>query len=424
MGVLDYIRSVWFDAKGNGTYTRPIGLEKLEADQHDLKYPFDEAYAKTSDVYSIVNNKIVKNALSIPWVPMIRKGDEEEPVTKGRFYDFVMNPNPEQSIQDFREQGLQQLMLGGTVFFYGSVPFGFTVVENGYQLHPQMTRIITKWEGMFNHVKGYEYRVGGKDFKILPELISLLKFANPSDFGINSQRGLAPVTAGYLTIEGLRGSQATHAGLLKNQVAAGIMSNESEYVMTPKDQERQQKLLDARLGVGEPGWAGKIIQSMAKVKYTKLGLDPTQLKIIEGKTLKLRDLCNIFDIKSELMNDPGTRSISNGYINKSERDMWKNAVLPNDEKYLKGFEKAYVKAWSKRDFPAGNAEYFIKQDTSNILALKQDEKTKAEKGKSTAEIITTILTAEISNEAKIQTLMRSLEIPRDEAEVFVSTDQN
>ncbi len=103
-----------------------IGLGKkyrINQDQKDV--PFEQGYAKSSDVYSIIN-KIVSAAVTVPWVLALQKGDKEEVVKEGELYDILQNPNPEQTRMQYVEQALTERLLGGNNYMTSLIGVGLT----------------------------------------------------------------------------------------------------------------------------------------------------------------------------------------------------------------------------------------------------------------------------------------------------------
>lgn len=397
-----------------------IGFEKKYRISQDVKeWAFEEAYARTTDVYSITN-KIVDNAKTVPWILKLKRGDDIENVTQGELYDLIQYPNPEQSRVEYTESGLKQLLIGGNMFYKSLVPFGMTKPTQTMFLHPQNIEIKTMLEGMVMRPKGYIYRIDGKEFKIEPEKITHVKYCNPTDYGIESLEGLSPVVAGALTVMGLNNNQTASASILEHQGAAGILSNESEYPSTAEEQEKQQENFDRKMAGAT--LFGKIIQAASKVKYTKLGLDPTQLKIIESKVLKMRDLCNIYDVDSVLFNDKAASTFNN--IKEAKKSLWTGPVTAANQMIINGFDKEVVQKFNISEFPNGEAKYYIEADYSDVEALQEDDLKNANKGKAISEIIIKILTAEITTDEKVAALMKSLNMSREEAESHVSIVDN
>ena len=391
--------------------------KKYNPDQNDKNYAFEEAFAKSSDVYSVVG-KIARTAKTIPWIVYKKTGDNIEEVTSGELFDIVNKPNDTQSREVFTELGLIQLLLSGNVYFMPIEAVGFANrAAEVNLLHPQLMHIKNKYIGYFNTVEKYLYYVGGKQFKILPDELTHLKYANPTMYGIDRLEGLSPLVAGYLTANGLISNQTASTSILDNQGASGILSNESDVVLTPTEQKTQQELFDKK-AAGATKF-GKIIQAMSKVKFTRLGLDPTQLKVIESKVMKMRDLCNIYDIPSQLFNDPTNRIQSN--MTPAGVMFISNAVIPQLKTFLSGYEKCIVEPFNKLEFPTCRSKYYIDLDISNIPELQKDENKKAEKSLKLTTSIVKVLASEISDGQKIQTLIHAHDMNEEQARVIVNS---
>ena len=416
MSFWNNLKYVFLNRNFNGYhFNKPVGLgNKYNADQSNLVYPFEEGYAKSSDVYAITN-KIARNAKTLPWILKKKTGDKIETIESGELFDLIHMPSDSITRESFVEMGLLQYLLGGNVYLNPLIPLGFNTPSEVNLLHPQLVEIKSNYEGRYNVVQQYIYDIGGKQFKISPEEVTHLKYANPTQFGIDNLYGLSPLTAGFLTLTGLVNNQTASASILENQGVSGILSNESDYQLSPEERDIQQSLFDKKHSGAEK--FGKVIQSMAKVRYTKLGLDPSQLKIIESKTLKMRDLCNIYDVSSVLFNDPQNRIQSN--LTPAETAFWSNAVIPNLRSFISSYSMGVVSLFNKNEFPSGNSKYFIEVDTSGVEALQKDQKAEAEKDKVRMDAINVIMSMPIASAGKIEILISELDMTPEQAQTIV-----
>jgi len=406
------------DFKSSSTTSSVFGFEKgYSINQSNKDYAYDEAFAKSSDVYAITN-KIARNAKTVPWLLKKKTGDKIELIENGPLYDLINTPNPQETREDQTEKGLLNYLLSGNVYFNPLVPVGFTTPSESHLLFTQLITIVSRFEGKTNVPHKYIYNINNRDIDIIPEEVTHLKYTNPTKYGIDTLYGLSPLVAGYLTVKGLNNNQTASASILENLGASGILSNESEDFLTPKEKERQQSILDNDLT--GPTKFGKIAQSLAKVKFTRLGLDPTQLKIIEDKVLKMRDLCNIYDISSSLFNDPANRIQSN--LTPADKMFWRNAVIPNLRSYISAYEVAIVDKYNKSEFKNGKSRYFLELDLSGIEALQADQKKEAEKDKIVVDGINVIVDMPISTQGKISLLMEQYDLPLTSAETLLSPE--
>lgn len=403
---------------GGQSTNKLLGFSEYAAKQEDKNYPFDTGYATSSDVYAITN-KIARTGKSVPWKLMIKKSDEVEEVTEGALYDLIQNPNTEQNLSAFVEESLLMLLLSGNLYTQPGRILGFSKVTEVHNLAPQLLEIKSKFESYLNKPDKYIYHIDGKEFKFGPEEITHTKYANPTKYGVDTLYGLSPLVAGFLTLTGLVNNQTAHASILENQGAAGILSNESDHALTPEARDQQQKLFDTKYAGARK--LGKMIQSLVKVKYTKLGLDPSALKIIEGKALKMRDLCNIFDVSSVLFNDPQNRIQAN--LIPAETALWRNAILPNLNTVVGAFTDAVLNPINEAEFGNSSNKYYIELDLSEVSALSKDEQARAATGKTLAETITSVLVSALTTEQKVLTLMHSLDMSEAEARQITEDEQ-
>ena len=377
-----------------------IGFGKGDkVNQGNLTFPYEEGYIYSSDVYA-VTSKIARNGKKIEWILKTEINGEIETVTEGELYDLIQKPNEEQTRAEFVEMALLFLLLSGEVFQRGL--FSDILVQNQLLavdlLNPQLVTIDIDNKGSKYYAKSYRY-VNDKTIDV--NSVEHLKYANPTMQGTRSLRGLSPLVAGFLTLTGLINNQQANASILKNQGAAGILSNEGEYTLKGDEQEQQQGVLDRLLsGILK---TGKILQAATKIRYTKLGLDPTQLKIIESKLLKFRDLCTIYDVKSILFNDPMNASFRN--LELAEVSFYENAVIPNTQLIVNMFSNSVVKHFNEKDFANKKGKYFIELDISSIAALQDDLKKEAQKDKIKMDGVNVLLNMPITTAGKVELLI-------------------
>ena len=238
--------------------------------------------------------------------------------------------------------------------------------------------------------------------------------------GINSMYGLSPLVAGYLTLVGLNNNNIASASILENQGASGILTNESEQTLLPKEQQEQQDILDKKIGGASK--FGKIMQSLTKSKFIRLGLDPTQLKIIESKLIKTRDLANVYDMPSVMLNDPANRTHNN--MLSAERYFYTNPVLNNLRAFYSFYERSIVSKFNKQEFVNSNAKFKISLDTSKIESLQQDKKKEAEKDKIKMEGVNVVLNMPISQNGKKDLLVNEYGYSEILAESITTTNED
>ena len=132
--------------------------------------------------------------------------------------------------------------------------------------------------------------------------------------------------------------------------------------------------------------------------------------------MKLRDLCNLYGVDSSLFNDPANKTYNNR--KEAEKAMFTNAVIPVNEKDIHSLSQWLLPGWNEKD----NTTYQIRQNLSSIPVLHEDEDKRAAKQEKVSKIFISILEAQISNEQKVFSLMRSLDYSEEEAQEIVGNE--
>ena len=145
--------------------------------------------------------------------------------------------------------------------------------------------------------------------------------------------------------------------------AEGMLSLEDEYI-TPEQFGQLQRDMKAR--VESPNNYKRMLLAANKWKWIQFGISPVDLNIIESQKMSLRDLCNIYGISSELLNDPDNKTNANK--KESRRALYYETVLPLLDHLKYELNRWLVPAYSQRD----GVDYYIDYDTSAIPALAED----------------------------------------------------
>jgi HK97 family phage portal protein len=375
----------------------------------------DKAYINNGDVYSIVK-KIADNAKHIPRELWRKDGDEWVQVTEGDLFQIVtQRPNDYQNIHDFVEQSITNLLTKGNTFRRGRKTPGFgDAFQEIIMVNNNILTIDCRIED-FNYIpKQYKLELGKNKLIVPVEDMNHVKFYNPSDYGMVSCLGLSPLQAGLLSLVASNDNKTAQSVLVRNQGIRGLITSRSERAQTPEERNQIQQAADNRM-MGASKF-GKAIATSANVDFIQMGMDATQLKIIESAVMKLRDLCNLYGVDSSLFNDPANKTYNNR--KEAEKAMFTNAVIPVNQKDIQSLSEWLLPAWNERD----NTTYEIRQNLSSIPVLHEDEDKRAAKQEKISKIIISILEAQISNEQKVYSLIRSLNLTEDEAKEIVGNE--
>jgi len=375
----------------------------------------NKGYINNGDVYSIVK-KIADNAKHIPRELWKKEGDEWVQVTEGDLFEIVTKrPNDQQNIHDFVEQSVTNLLTKGNTFRRGRKTPGFgEAFQEIIMVNNNIITIDCKIED-FNYIpKQYKLELGTNKLIVPVEDMNHVKFYNPSEYGMSSCLGLSPLQAGLLSLVASNDNKTAQSVLVRNQGIRGLITSRSERAQTPEERNQIQQAADNRM-MGASKF-GKAIATSANVDFIQMGMDATQLKIIESAVMKLRDLCNLYGVDSSLFNDPANKTYNNR--KEAEKAMFTNAVIPVNEKDIHSLSEWLLPGWNEKD----NTTYQIRQNLSSIPVLHEDEDRRAAKQEKVSKIFISILEAQISNEQKVFSLMRSLDYSEDEAKEIVGNE--
>jgi len=369
----------------------------------------NEGYTSNPDAYAIIK-KIGEEAKNIPFVVEQNTPDGWELDEESSLNDLIKNPNPNTTEKDFRFETMIYLLNTGDIFWKKLIS-SFDLVTELELLESNMVNLLYD---VNNDVKGYEYY--RKDTNIInystEEIVHNL-YLNPSRIGIKGQRGLSPLQAAYSTLTSSNNRNTATASMLKNGGGANIISSNTDMIMTEDQREHLQKNTDKLLG-GADKFAKNIV-STGNISVQSLGMTAQQMQMLEGGQIDLRTLCNVLSVPATMFNDQTASTESNVKID--EKKFYTGAVIPNNEKIIGGY-RSIIPAYNSFE----NKELRIVQDLSSVDALQEDQKTKAEKDKLKIDSITSVLTAPISNESKIQTLVYTMGIEEDKAQLIVGTE--
>jgi len=378
-------------------------------------------YGQNVTVYSIIN-KITTTGADIPLIVWDKQKDEL--VEKGKVFDVLKQPaiyrgellNTEQWI----EACFIYLLSSGNLYQRKT---NLVDKSNFDSLEIIPSGIIEPIEpsSYLSMASGYQLNDKYKQYRIEAELMSHLKYVNPTTLGLNSLEGLAPLQAGLYSLTGSTDIQKALSVLVKNQGVRGILTNESNRngggVNLGREEAKavKEKIASMIRGIDK---VNQVAVTGASLKYQAMGMTANDLKLIESGVLTDRQLCNLFNIDSKLFNDPSSSTFNN--LNEATKGMYNNAILPNLNKIVGKFNQDIVKPLNIRY--RTNEE--VRIDKSKIEALQDDQKAEAEKNKINADGFAVVLNMPISNDSKKEVLIYTYGLTEDLADKIVTDGQS
>jgi HK97 family phage portal protein len=396
-----------------------LGSGSSKGQQTDNKL-ITEGFERNSQAYAIIR-KIGETGSDIPWIPKeIKKDGTLEDIKEGRFYDFVNQPNEEQTQKDFKEQSFTYMLTTGDLFWQPVESIGFGISE--LKTWPSQLIEVLSTQANPLTVSGYMFELGRLKESFTADELIHLKYVNPTTRGVESLRGLSPLAAAWLALSGDNQRAEAQDAMLKNRGVAGIFTSEDDYPLNPDEQKEQQAIFDGQIGGASK--FNKVIAGRGKGKFIQMGMSSTDLEILKTAIQNLRMLCNVYGAPSELFNDPANKTHANQKA--ALKSFYENSVLPLDRRVLSKFNSTVVKHWSERD----GKNYTVVQDLEHIGALQEDQDKKAARSEKVINSIIKVVAQVnmgLSKESAASIIAHAHNMPIDEAAKFVSllnTNQN
>mgnify|MGYP003123037734 FL=1 len=396
---------------GSGIITigEPINNAFAFDGQKEDEILINEGYVSNSDIYAIVK-KICEVSSDVPFIVKQQTPDGWEIDEDSSLNDLLRKPNELQTEKEFRFNSMNYLLNTGDVF-WKKLTSSFDLVTELELFESNLVELFLDPRGDVYKCQYFRNNTIIENYSI-DEIIHTM-YLNPSSWGIQSKRGLSPLQAAYNTLKSSNNRSVASASMLENGGASNVISSGSDLVMTEDERAELQKNSDKILGGADK--FGKNIVSTANLSVNSLGMSSQQMQMLEGGTMDLRTLCNIFGVQSAMFNDQAAATLDNMKI--ADKKLYTDAVIPNNNKLISAYDPI-VKAYSAYE----NKTLKICQDTSDIDTLQEDKKLKAEKDKINIEAITSVLTSPISNESKIATLVEVMGLDEDKAEMIVGNE--
>ena len=133
----------------------------------------------------------------------------------------------------------------------------------------------------------------------------------------------------------------------------------------------------------------------------------SDLQMIEVGRFKERQICTAFGVSSIMFNDVEASTLDNMKI--AEKKLYTDSAIPNNEILIRGLSSGILKDYEQRT----GLKYRIKQDTSEIEALQQNQQLEAEKNAKNTESVVKILESGIPEEMKVLILTEAFGFDED-----------
>ena len=340
--------------KTNEAYNRAIynylGESLVWNPENDETF-INKGYRYNSTVYSIVN-LITKAASTIPFVvyevkkqndlarykaltssgfdasvmhkaQQIRKHSLVE-LDHTELHEVLKRPNPAQSYNAWLQEIIAFGKLTGNRYIFGIAPD--TGINKGkykelYVLPSQNMEIHSG--GIMEPVKEYTLSYNGT-YRIAADDVCHIKDFNPYYDGTGSHLyGMCPLHSGLRVLQANNEAVTTGVKYLQNQTARGVLMSEEGDLSEEQARMLKQKFKEQNQGADK---AGDLVITPKKLSWINFGLTTSDLSLIEQYNASIKDLCNIYSVPVQLLNNTDASTYNN--MKEAKKALYQNAVIP------------------------------------------------------------------------------------------------
>lgn len=356
MGFLDNFRGALKKSSQNTNEAfnklvyRYIGSNLISSTENDDTY-INKGYRFNSTIYSIVN-LISKTASTIPFQIYEVKSDNElkryKSLTSG-FYDsstlinsnivqkkalveiddtelheLLDRPNPAQSYNSWIQEIIAFGALTGNRYIYGIAPDTGQNVGKFQELYVLPSQVVEIHSGgLMKPVKEYTLTYNGT-YRIDADLVCHIKNFNPYYDGSGSHLyGMSPLKAGLRSMDANNEALTTGVKYLQNQTARGMLISDEGDITEAQAKQLKDKFRSTYQGSNN---AGDMIITPKKLSWVNFGLNASDLSLIEQYNASIKDLCNIYNVPVQLLNNTDSSTYNN--MKEAKKALYQNAIIP------------------------------------------------------------------------------------------------
>jgi HK97 family phage portal protein len=157
-----------------------------------------------------------------------------------------------------------------------------------------------------------------------PDRVCHIKDFNPefNSAGANLY-GQSPLRAGLRVLTANNEATITGVKYLQNQTSRGMLVSKDGTLSEVQAQAMKDKFRKQYQGANN---AGDIIITPKELEWVNFGLPAADLALIEQYNASIKDLCNIYNIPVQLLNNTDSSSYNN--MKEAKKALYQNAVIP------------------------------------------------------------------------------------------------
>lgn len=327
-----------------------LGETLISSSENDDSY-INKGYRYNATIYSIVN-LITKAATNIPFQVYEIQNQNDfkryKSMTSGDLnsttlhnakilqkkalvelegtdiHSLLERPNPAQSYNTWISEIIAFGLLTGNRYIYGLSPESGKFANKFRELYVMPSQVMqVNSGGLMKPVDHYTLEYNGT-FEIPAEQILHIKDFNPYYDGTGSHLyGMSPLKAGLRVMDANNEALTTGLKYLQNQTARGVLMSDEGDLNEVQARQLKEKFKQQYQGSKN---AGDVIITPKKLSWVNFGLNASDLSLIEQYNATIKDLCNIYGVPVQLLNNTDSSSYNNQ--KEAKKSLYVNAVIP------------------------------------------------------------------------------------------------
>lgn len=230
----------------------------------------------------------------------------DKPINSGYVVDLMKRPNKNQYFSELFEAIALELVLMGESIVVFRKSTGYTKPQQIDVLKSQYVNLIVQ----NGEIIRYDYASMGKVEQIPPDQVLHIRFANPLYSDERSLRGFSPLTSLELVTNASNSGFNAEASIMENRGVAGFISGLSENMPLMKsDRDELQQQFDNK-NAGSDKF-GKIAIVSSPSQFVQVGASSTDLQLLDSNVAKLRVICSVYGLSSQIFGDVASSIYSN-----------------------------------------------------------------------------------------------------------------
>ena len=328
------------------------------------KQAIELGYMTSSAMYAIAKNiSIGASSLPLSLIRTASNGDTEV-ITQGDEYNYIFNPNKDQTLQEFWEELMIYYVINGEFYSYKRVDSIGFLSDNIISLPPELVVVnTTNSSSILSEVTGYILNDGGKQVPISVEDMLHVKMTNPSVEGRKTKNGLSPLQAGQTALSTSIQIETAGESYFKNggsKVIISAAANNEGMTLQTKDYLAIDNAFKSL--VGGATRMNKAHITGAPIDVNTISAPASDMQMIENAAKELRRLSSMVRLPSIIVGDMENSTFAN-YAT-ALKVAYVDAYIPTAEKVIRGYERSYLK-----DISTDTHKYSLNIDKTKIDAL-------------------------------------------------------